>query len=398
MKKTFTLLFPGGLLLALSLVFFDEIIGREWLIASKLNIYAYGIFGAGILLAWRFRQVRVTVILLLALVAWRLLLQSSPGGQTSAFLRAVDLLLPANAILLLFLPDRGLFRPKSVAILTTIALQLAAAFYLVRKRPDLLEDWISRLSPDQALLADIGIWLWATPILLAAVRFYFYNDPVEAGFIWAFGALLAGSLEYPQRTGFTFFWALGGLILVLTLLERSYRFAYRDELTDLPARRELNEELRTLGSQYAVAMVDIDRFKSINDRYGHQVGDQVLKKIASHIRKASGGGKAFRYGGEEFTLVFPGKTKEKAIPHLEKMRKEIQSSPFVLRSRRRSKKKKGVSKKEPRKRQGTNTRTVTVSIGVAEPNKKLTNPHQVLKAADKALYRAKRGGRNRLKS
>jgi len=172
--------------------------------------------------------------------------------------------------------------------------------------------------------------------------------------------------------------------------------AYVDELTDLPSRRSLNQTLINLGKKYAIAMIDVDHFKKINDTYGHKAGDQVLRMIASRLREISGGAKAFRYGGEEFIAIFPGKGVAEAVPHLEKYRKAIESIPFVVRGKGRRKstsKNRGKGKVSPRKRA-----RVTVSIGVAAPDRNLTKPEKVLKAADKRLYKAKKAGRNRLKS
>ena len=183
---------------------------------------------------------------------------------------------------------------------------------------------------------------------------------------------------------------MAGLIIILPAVETAYAMAYHDELTGLPARRSLNTTLQGLGQQYAIAMLDIDFFKKFNDRYGHDVGDQVLCMVASHINRVRGGGKPFRYGGEEFTVVFPGKFKKDVIPHSENLRESIEDAQFVLRGKNRPKKapksKKG--KKHPK------TVSVTISIGVAEPGPKFTKPAEVIKAADLALYRAKKKGRN----
>lgn len=84
--------------------------------------------------------------------------------------------------------------------------------------------------------------------------------------------------------------------------------AYQDELTSLPGRRALKEYLLKLGSEYTIAMFDIDHFKKFNDTHGHDVGDQVLRMVASKLATVSGRGKSFRYGGEEFTLVFSEKS------------------------------------------------------------------------------------------
>lgn len=105
------------------------------------------------------------------------------------------------------------------------------------------------------------------------------------------------------------------LMLVAAVAHEAYQMAFRDELTGLPGRRALNERLQRLGREYVIAMVDVDHFKKFNDTHGHDVGDQVLRLVASQLRKVGGGGKAYRYGGEEFTLLFPGKSVEQCMPY-----------------------------------------------------------------------------------
>jgi diguanylate cyclase (GGDEF)-like protein len=140
-------------------------------------------------------------------------------------------------------------------------------------------------------------------------------------------------------------------------------------------------------------MVDVDHFKKVNDNHGHDVGDQVLRMVSTCLRRVSGGGRAYRYGGEEFAVIFANKDSDRAIPHLEELREKIAQAGFTLRGRKRPKKK----PESPTKKNTGNAKfQVTVSIGVAARNEKQTNPEQVIKAADQALYKAKKGGRNRV--
>ncbi len=122
------------------------------------------------------------------------------------------------------------------------------------------------------------------------------------------------------------------------MIEAAYAMAHHDELTGLLARRSLNRSLQNLGKHYTIAMLDIDFSKKFNDRYGHDVGDQVLCMVASHINKVGGSGKSFRYGGEEFTVVFPGKSKKEARLFLENLRESIASARFKMRGNNRPKK------------------------------------------------------------
>jgi len=111
-----------------------------------------------------------------------------------------------------------------------------------------------------------------------------------------------------------------------------------------------------------------------------------------------GGGKAFRYGGEEFTVLFAGKRAEQTLPHLENLRQAIADSAFQLRGKDRPKEKARKKSAAAAGKRSTkrNTVSVTASIGVAEREDRHPTPQQVMKRADQALYKAKEAGRNRV--
>jgi GGDEF domain-containing protein len=143
-------------------------------------------------------------------------------------------------------------------------------------------------------------------------------------------------------------------------------------------------------------MLDVDHFKQFNDNYGHDVGDQVLKMVAQKMMNVGGGGKAYRYGGEEFTIIFSRTRVDDALPHLEALREVIAEYRMALRSEDRPKsQKQGKGGRGSRAARGDGAyASVTVSIGVAESGGELKNPAEVMKGADKALYKAKNRGRN----
>ncbi|MCY1284159.1 diguanylate cyclase (GGDEF) domain protein [compost metagenome] len=182
------------------------------------------------------------------------------------------------------------------------------------------------------------------------------------------------------------------LMLTVAVAQEAYLMAFRDELTGLPGRRALNERLQRLGRNYVIAMADVDHFKQFNDTHGHDVGDQVLRLVASQLRKVGGGGKAYRYGGEEFTLLFPGKSLEDCLPHLEAVRNAVEHYPLQLRDKGQRPR----SDRQGRQQRGGGKRgsvSVTISIGVAERRQERVF-EEVIRAADKALYAAKAAGRN----
>ncbi len=154
---------------------------------------------------------------------------------------------------------------------------------------------------------------------------------------------------------------------------------YTDDLTQLYNKRKLNEQMGRLFKQFKtgqkklfVAMIDIDKFKTLNDTYGHPIGDQVLKKIAMLIR--DGVPYAYRYGGEEFCAVFYGYEKQTVLDALENLRKKIEKASFA---------EEGID------------HSITVSSGVAEFEVSMNAVMDAIDHADKALYVSKEDGRNR---
>jgi diguanylate cyclase (GGDEF)-like protein len=183
-------------------------------------------------------------------------------------------------------------------------------------------------------------------------------------------------------------------ILLHTIFQMYWHRVYVDELTDIPNRRALDERLAKLSGEYAIAMLDIDHFKAFNDNYGHDEGDNVLRLVGSVLSQELGS-KVYRYGGEEFCAVFKGVLAEDAYMYANKVRRKLEEREFYIR--------KPNSKREPtssfdRRRARKNGKKVqiTISIGLANPNKKSKTASDVVKLADQALYEAKRKGRNRV--
>jgi diguanylate cyclase (GGDEF)-like protein len=408
------LLIPGAALLLLGIVLFQG--GFLPISAAVTNFYYYAVFAAGILLAVRFHSSRVLFALLILLLAHRameffsagLLVSSGPGRI--AF-EAIAFLVPVDFIILSLMRERGLTVPSIASRLGLIFVESVFVAVICRPgettgpaflhptflNPNLLH-W-TRI-PQVALLA------FAVAFAVLLIRFVLHRNPVESGLLWSLAAtLLALQTSGVGRIAAAYL-ATGGLILIASIIENSYLLAYHDELTGLPARRAFNEELLQLVEPYSIAVVDIDHFKSFNDTYGHDTGDDVLRMVAGRLAEVTGGGQAFRVGGEEFSILFPGKSVEEVAPHLELLRTIIEGSAFRVRNipeRRRAPRgadrritAHGRTLRRRPVRRLTGEVSVTVSIGVAEPGTRTRDVQQVIQAADKALYRAKQSGRNRV--
>ncbi len=369
-------------------------LGRDWipgLPAETLLVQVCrGAFAVAFLLAWRFRRGRIAAAaLLLAAVAEALRL----GVPEPGFV-AVAVLVPLNLAVLGWLGDWRVLSALGAVRYGALALQAAGVALLARGgAPELVE----RLRAPLLAWEPLVVWTLPQPALAAfllaaaalAACLARRRTPIEAGLL---GALVASLLALESAATALYFGA-AGLVLTLALVENAFSLAFEDGLTGLPARRSLEESLRHLGRTYTIAMVDLDRFKLLNDRNGHEAGDQVLRMVAGRLARVGGGGTAYRYGGEEFAVLFPGKSAAQAKETLEALRQDIAGQRFTVRSPARPKKK---PKSGRAKSTSGKQLKVTVSIGVAERSDRRPGPEQVLKAADQALYRSKKAGRNRV--
>jgi diguanylate cyclase (GGDEF)-like protein len=361
------------------------------------TVFPFTVVAAALLLGWRFNRSRlVFAIALLALTEY-LLLKGVEVPRDRFDFQAMTFLLPINLALVALLPERGTLTPAGLLRWVFLGVQVLVVVFLAQSFQDKALTFLTaRLFPGRfsawtPLSQPSIIAFVAIGALLAMAWMREPQSPVR-GYCYALIAVF-GALSW-RRTGpgQEILLATAGLILVIAVIEASYMMAYRDGLTELPGRRALNEALLRLSGQFAVAMVDVDHFKRFNDTYGHDAGDHVLRLVAARLAQAPGGGTAYRYGGEEFALVFPGKGQDECLPHLEELREIVETSRFTMRRRFRPR----VKPKNDKERKSRQAITITVSIGVAERNHRNASPDQVVQAADKALYRAKEAGRNRV--
>src|SRR5216684_1232812 len=194
-------------------------------------------------------------------------------------------------------------------------------------------------------------WLaFSAAIIVLLARFLLFRKPAESALLWSLAAaFLALHFGGAERLSLGYY-AAGTLILAIPIVETSYLLAYHDELTGLPSRRAFNQTLERLEAPYSIAMVDIDHFKRCNDTYGHDTGDEVLRLVASRLARVSGGGQAYRCGGEEFAIQFPGKTTSDVLDHLEKLRADIEGSTLRLRGPDRRQEERGPDRRNQRAR------------------------------------------------
>jgi diguanylate cyclase (GGDEF)-like protein len=402
-----SLLVPGGVLLLAAPV----LVNTGWLTLAQpalTFLYYCGIVG-GMLLAWRFHSSRIFFALMIIFLAQQgAAVSAGQSPYIPATFHALAVLVPVNFILVSMMQERG-FTLESIG-------PMALFLFVQSLTVTVFCGAASRVRN----LTIANVWpQYSTVVLIAAavflgIRFLRNRKPVDSALLWSLAACALALRSLTSVRAATTYWIAAGFILATSIIENSYLLAYHDELTTLPSRRAYNDALLRLRTPYSIAVVDIDHFKRFNDTYGHDTGDQVLRLVASHLGRVTGGGEAFRCGGEEFNILFPGKNTSEVLHHLELLRESIEKAEFRMRDGddrrqvprgpdRRNQKNRGRTRKGDairnlaEKRQSSSS-SVTVSIGVATAADETSTPESVLEAADKALYRAKENGRNRVET
>ena len=360
---------PAGILAVTALLAAFATLPAE---LAGLKVYGpYVLLAAGVAMAWRFNRGRAFVLVASLLGAF--------AAYQLGYRGLLHVLVPLNALLAMVLPERGVRYRAGTVWVALIA----------------LEGMLVTMLPALSLPALAGRVMFAAAFATAVWRAWPEFTPLPVGAAGALAAFYIASDWSAVPGVHAAFMSAAGAILLVSLLEESHRLAFRDILTGLPGRRALEERLRGLSGKYAIAMVDVDHFKKFNDTHGHDIGDQVLKLVGARLGEVGGGGIAYRYGGEEFAVLFPGEDLQDALLYLETIRISIEGYRMAVRSPDRPK-----AHDHGAKRRGAGAPdkhlSVTVSIGACAPSDQLRTPAQVIKAADEALYRAKQGGRNKV--
>jgi GGDEF domain-containing protein len=394
---------PAAVLVAAFLFIFYSSGLPLWLLGLE-RFGPYALFAIGSALGLTFKRGRVLaalLVLIVAYVAQQLWLQDGLIGlRARAVYLALGLFVPLNLGLLAFLPERGTLNRHGALRLAVLAAEVGLTALIIAGSGTGIVDaaYHKVLGPvpiSAGHLPQVAILFIAFAAVAALVATFLTRSAINASLVGAIVAFGVAAHVISAPTIFSVFMVAAELMITIGVLQDTFRMAFRDELTGLPSRRALNEQLMALPRIYAIAMLDIDHFKKFNDTYGHALGDQVLRMVAAHIGQVGGGGQAFRYGGEEFTVLFPGKGIGEAVPFLEALRKNVESYNVALRASDRPTKGKGAKRRRGGWR-GKRSVSVTISIGVAERSERLGTPVEVIQAADRALYRAKERGRNQV--
>ncbi|MDD3854431.1 MAG: diguanylate cyclase [Sulfurimonas sp. RIFOXYD12_FULL_36_11] len=362
-----------------SMLFYEDKIPK--IIFSIVPYLFYAISALILWVSWHFNRNRFIFIILPLLLIYFGFVYLGGKRATDLFLYA-SMLYPLHLLLFLSLKERGLFSIWGILKIAFFVVEIAVILYLVIY-PN--ADFIALLKMKLFVISfypleDISIIIAILVIFIMVAlvlfnRYLLYNSSFLVIAVTFYMGFYFIKTSYAKELSLL---AIGVIIFIL-LIRESYRLAFYDELTSLPGRRALVEDMAKLGMKYSLAMIDIDHFKKFNDTYGHDTGDEVLKMVASKLAEVGGGGKAYRYGGEEFVLLFPSREVDESYKHTDILRETIAKSPFIVRNKQNSK-----------------TIYINISSGIVQKNSQDKDPFAVMKRADNALYKAKKAGRNQV--
>ena len=333
------LLLPAALIGAayFSRVYIDALSDDARIILDNLP---YLFCFVAVVMAYQFHRSRLLLAAFsIAVFYWvvRTFLQESLTEPSAwyAYL-STSLALPVLCFYLLLLPERGIWNLHGFVFTLAFIMLALICVQLGPWLPEVSEAALAYYTPRpvDGYVLSLGASILVGLVCIVALSLIcLRNDEVEVALLAAFFSMyLALAFLHLEHISVVMC-STAALCMVWGLLRSSHAMAYRDELTGLPGRRALNERLKMLGGTYSIAMLDIDHFKKFNDKHGHDVGDEVLRLVASRMGRVTGGGTAYRYGGEEFCIVFPRRHIEDCVQPLETVREEISEYRMSIRDR-----------------------------------------------------------------
>jgi GGDEF domain-containing protein len=271
----------------------------------SLTFVHYCAFFGGLLLAWRFHSLRIFCALIVMFLARQAISgMAHPQPGTATLLSAVSVLFALNLVGIALVDEHGV----SLQALGSPAVLLfvEVVFVAVLQRSAETVSSSTHYAAASALPTYVLTIFFLAALILVS-RALLTRKPADTALFWGLAAFFL-SLEFGSSAHIAAIYSVAGMVvLAASVVETSYLLAYHDELTGLPSRRAFNDAIARLQPPFSMAAVDIDHFKRFNDTFGHDVGDQVLRLVASKLARVGCGGLAYRCGGEEFVILFPGK-------------------------------------------------------------------------------------------
>ena len=391
------LLIPG-LILTLSVICFYGVnkLPRVELIFLHYSFYVLAILAFAVCCFFKYSRPAFFIVNLIFAYLLINYFKLSLGSEfsTSIQYKALCFFIPFNLFVFSFQAQKGIFNKhgliKFIFILTQFTLidfyvNRIGSFY-PKETVDLYLSNIDAFFSYKIFgnylfqtIPNLALFVFIITIANLIVRAAISGTTIDYSLLCVSITCFMATAYSTNSTALAIFYSASCLIIITSIIQHIRHIAYHDILTKAPTRLALFSDIKRLPNKYSVALADIDDFKKFNDNFGHDIGDKVLIMTSDELAKVGGKGQLYRYGGEEFVIIFPNLTKAEAFKHLEEVREKIALSKFMIDD--------GKSKK-PKKHQ------ITISIGVAEKKRSDASINPVIKRADKAMYKAKENGKN----
>ncbi len=384
------------IILGLSLIIYYTTNNLPDVELTFLHYSFFAISGISLLISIYFNYTRAAFSILIIFLNYifinYLKLKYGTDFTSSSLFFGLCFIIPLNLIIFSFGSEHGVFNKYGILKLVFILIQITLIDFIVNRSATLIhpttsQDWIDIYdyylnfkffdNIDSKILTQPAILVAIIGFFILLVKASFSGSLLDNAFLVSL-IIITLTINYCDNpTALTIFSTSALLIISSSVIQNLYYMAYHDNLTGIPSRQSFFSDIKKLPSKYSVAIIDIDNFKKFNDKYGHDIGDDVLVFVANRLAEIEGCNKAYRYGGEEFTVLFPNKNSKTSLELIDEVREDIANSKFYIEDKKKK------------------TEKITISVGLAERKRSDRSIDTVIKRADKALYKAKSSGKNK---
>ena len=242
-------------------------------------------------------------------------------------------------------------------------------------------------------LPDIAVILFILAAILQCVKTTLVPNATNTALLFSLIAFFTGIYFVNSSTVHILMFSSLATMLMFGFIQDTYNIAYVDALTGLPNRKAMKRHYEKLGEEFVIATLSVDHFKDISRSFGRHASNQVLQKIAKHLRKISQDTLTCHYDTEKFAIIFTDKPMSEALNLIEEIRKDIENFRFSIRDQSRKQK---IPENKSNEMLPRKEIKITISAGVAERNRLFRTPKSVFNAAEHALDRAKYTGYNNI--
>lgn len=272
---------------------------------------------------------------------------------------------PLNFALFYFLPNRRLLKRHNIYFLLAVFIQYAVAEHLSKNGISLNSG-----ANNASGLSGLAFWIFTIALLLAFARIAVSGRILPYAMFFSLLCIFFGFCYSPSASALTVFFCAGILILLIAVIQNLYELTYKDHLTGLPGRNSYIIHARSFPLKYSIGIVSIDDFDKLGINLGQRHRNILTKLIASRILEYEKEENVYRYGDDEFVIIFRNHDKNESFEQLENIRRAVASASFCFNPRRKALK-------------------LTVSAAVSEKKRSDATSFEVLLRTRKVLQKTR---------